>query len=255
LFDEYAVALVLNDYYISTVATGMDGEIYFLSQPSGTLWYYQPSTNTTVKVSTGDYTALTVDLHGNVWLGDHLSHLWEYAPATATLTLVGYIVTPYTPALTTYGMAAGMHGIIYMAACDSTNGKGYVVWYDPRKAWSPGARGTNNGTMNPASTNFPAGTAPYSLVECNEHGTIFGGTGGWIYSAHLFYYYEAGNADVNNDGKVDGRDITLVAKEFGMDPSGTVLPLSVVAAVMTSMAVVAVASVYKLGSRAKRKKR
>jgi hypothetical protein len=150
-------------------------------------------------------------------------------------------------------MVAGMHGIIYMATYDGTNG--YVVWYDPRKASSPGARGTNGLTMNPASTNFPAGTAPYSLVECNEHGTIFGGTGGWISLAHLFYYYEAGNPDVLNDGKDDGRSITLVAKEFAMDPSGTGLPLSVIAAVMTTVAVVAAASVYKLGSRAKRKKR
>jgi hypothetical protein len=258
------------DYYISAVAAGIHGEIYFLSQPSGTLWYYNPSvlTNKAYPVgSANGYTALTVDLHGNVWLGDNRGNLYEYVAILSPSipisppTLIGSIVTPGASSLTTMGMTAGMHGIIYMAVYDSANGYGYVVWYDPRKPWSPGAVGTNSAMMNPASENVGLSflpsvlAAPYSLVECNEHGTIFCGTGGYISNGYLFYYYESGNPDLYNEGHVSGSSLIWAASQFGWDPPSTGLPLSMVAAVAITVAAVAVASVYKLGGKAKRKKR
>jgi hypothetical protein len=260
----FQVPPTLGDYDISSMTTGINGEIYFLSQPSGTLWCYNPVSGTTSN-PTGPprtnmgYTALTVDLYGNLWLCDNFGWLYEYPFETGVVWLQWSPIVTKSPTapLYTYEMAAGMHGIIYMTVSDPTTNYGYFVWYDPRAPWSLGALGTNSRSgENPASANIgiPAGTGPYSLVECNEHGLIFCGTGGVIQSSQLFYYYEAGNPDIINIGQISGRQITLVAREFGMvDPPGAGLPLILVAAAV--IAVAAVASVYKLGSRAKRKKR
>jgi len=217
------------DRFIDQLATGMHGEIYFLSQPSGTLWVYEPQTHLTSQVGTAGmgYTALTVDESGNVWLCTSGDNLYEYTPPV-TPKLWGPIVSPPSPSiLTIYGMAAGTHGDIYMAASDGTNG--YLLQFDLRcitlsgVPYNPGplgagSAGYNPGTIVPTTLPSPlANTPAYSLVECNEQGTIFGGTGlgSVTFPSQLFYCYEGGSGpDILNYGVVNILPIAFAATQW-----------------------------------------
>jgi hypothetical protein len=261
----YQVPTSVGDRFISAIATGIYGEIYFLSQPSGTLWVYEPTTGYCYAVGTAvagnRFTTLTVDLHGTVWLGDNGGNLYEYIPPYPP-TLPGPIgtpqpiVSPMPAGLTIYGMAAGTHGIIYMAADVGTSG--YLVIYDPRKPLSLGSLGTIS--TNPGSSTLPSPLAtglPYSLVECNEHGTIFGGTCGFSSTpAGLFYYYEAGNPDLLNDGIINIRPAAWLAIQWAYDPPAK-SPLSTtyaaVAAFAVGLGVVAFAVILRVKKRQKKK--
>jgi hypothetical protein len=254
-----------SDYFISQVAAGIHGEIYFLSQPSGTLWVWIGSGYPVYQVGSPGmhYMAMTVDLHGNVWLCDSSGNLYEYvstygAPYLSP-TLLGPIVSPSAPyPLYVYDMAAGIHGRIYMAAYDGTIG--YLVMYDPRKAWSPGARGTNNPTMNPSSivaaTVHLAGQ--YSLVECSEQGTVVTGTAlsPSLAPAQLFYYYEAGNPDLLNTGRVGIGSLMQVAFQWNWDPPTKSLSsttYTTVAAFAVILGVAAFAVILGVKKRQKKK--
>jgi hypothetical protein len=253
------------DTYISQIVTGLHGELYVLSQPSGTVLIFEPLTSQVTPFPGSGYTAMTLDLHGNLWLCDSSGNLYEYTPSypaitgLGTITKLGTIVSPSTPTLTVYGMAAGLHGIIYMAAYDGTNG--YLVVYDARKpvGWVPGPRGTNGPglAVNPATLLTTAGEAQYSLVECSEQGTVVGGTGlSTSVAALLYYYYESGNPDLYNAGVVGGSALHLLALYWASDPPAkSILSTrdTTVAAFAVGLGVAACAII--LGARKRQKKK
>lgn len=215
----YAVA---PDNSVFRLATGIHGEIYFISLPSGTLRVYEPRSTPTVYTLTtaspglGTFSSLTVDTYGTVWIGTNtgcICRLTYGGGGSYTLSSMGKIATTIS-GLNIWTMTSGSQGRIYVGFTDGVTG--YYAIYDQRKQWSAGP------SPSPSDFNPYIPLAPVSgasrvrtLVTCDMQDTIFGGTG--LGTAHAFYYYEGGVPDTNNDGLIDMSDIGWAAMQYMWD--------------------------------------